>query len=211
MANANDNLLSPLASEEPLTYKRLIPAHIVSQTPGRIRLRVGDSHRQKDKLEPIIAALTQELAIYRVRIQITSGSITVFHSQDHINCDDIRQMLEDLGIIWVNIASKAANPSQSTSNIAAQIIEVAANLNQRFSSATQGKVDLRLLLPLSFSLLALRQLVVKGWQLELIPWYVLAWYAFDSFIKLHTLDESGRSEKRVRVGGNHGGITPTVV
>jgi hypothetical protein len=46
-------------------------------------------------------------------------------------------------------------------------------------------VDLRFLFPLSLSLLALRQLLVKGWQLELIPWYVLAWYAFDSFIKLH--------------------------
>jgi hypothetical protein len=34
----------------------------------------------------------------------------------------------------------------------------------------------------------MRQLMIKGLQLEVIPWYVLAWYAFDSFLKLNTGD-----------------------
>ena len=59
------------------------------------------------------------------------------------------------------------------------------NFNKKFEQATSGEVDLRFLFPLGLSLLAVRQILVKGWQLELIPWYVLAWYSFDSFIKLN--------------------------
>jgi len=50
---------------------------------------------------------------------------------------------------------------------------------------TNGVADLRLLLPLGFGALALRQVLDKGFELEEIPWYTLAWYAFDSFVKLH--------------------------
>ena len=43
-------------------------------------------------------------------------------------------------------------------------------------------------------MLAMRQLIAKGWQLELIPWYVLAWYAFDSFIKLHSTNNVSKAK-----------------
>jgi hypothetical protein len=65
---------------------------------------------------------------------------------------------------------------------------VTQNLNQKIRQTSNGKVDLGFLIPLSFALLACRQLIIKGWQLELIPWYVLAWYAFDSFLKLQGID-----------------------
>ncbi|MBD2143706.1 hypothetical protein [Sphaerospermopsis sp. FACHB-1194] len=36
-------------------------------------------------------------------------------------------------------------------------------LNQRFERATDGTVDLRFLFPLALSILAVRQLMIKGW------------------------------------------------
>ena len=84
-----------------------------------------------------------------------------------------------------------------SSSASTTVIKTATDLNQRVKTATKDAVDLRFLVPLGFGILAMRQLVVKGWQLELIPWYVLAWYAFDSFIKLHSNNEQyvGREQK----------------
>lgn len=166
-----------------------IQAHIVSQTPGRIRMRVFHAHRQKQKVASIVSALKEKLAIYRVRANFHSGSITIFHSKEHLNSEDIRQILRDLGLIFHDMLEEPLMVTHGYSDASTEISRIAADLNQRVKRGTKGAVDLRFLLPLSFALLACRQLVVKGLQFEVIPWYVLAWYAFDSFIKLHDTGE----------------------
>ncbi|WP_035140245.1 DUF5132 domain-containing protein [Fischerella sp. PCC 9605] len=76
------------------------------------------------------------------------------------------------------------------SEIARDLINVISDVNTDVGRITNGLVDLRLLLPLGFSALAVRQLFIKGLQIDEIPWYTLAWYAFDSFMKLNTTNES---------------------
>ncbi|MFM6157086.1 MAG: hypothetical protein ACKO3K_19875 [Cuspidothrix sp.] len=61
-------------------------------------------------------------------------------------------------------------------------------LNKRVERATDGTVDLRFMFPLALGILSVRQLTIKGLQLDIIPWYVLAWYAFDSFLKLNCVN-----------------------
>lgn len=75
------------------------------------------------------------------------------------------------------------------SEIARDLINIISDVNTDVGRITNGVVDLRLLLPLGFSALAVRQLFIKGLQMDEIPWYVLAWYAFDSFMKLNTANE----------------------
>ena len=187
----NDNhdraSLSTLAGQSKINSS--IQGHIISQTPGRIRMRVAHAHRQKHKLVPVVSALKEKLAIYHVRANLHSGSITVFHSKEHLNSEDIRQILRDLGLIFHDIIEEPLMATHGHSGAAAEVSRVAGDLNQRVRRLTKGSIDLRFLLPLSFAVLACRQLVVKGLQFELIPWYVLAWYAFDSFIKLHGIDK----------------------
>ncbi len=166
-----------------------IQAQIVSQTPGRIRLRVVHSHRQKHKMEPVVRALKERLEIYRVRTNVCSGSMTVFHAQEHIDSDEILAILRSLGVIFPKITAEKSIATNRKSKAAAEITSAATALNQRLKRATKGTVDLRFLIPLGLSTLALRQFLVKGLQLGLIPWYVLAWYAFDSFIKFHYSSE----------------------
>ncbi|MGF1478564.1 MAG: DUF5132 domain-containing protein [Cyanophyceae cyanobacterium] len=74
---------------------------------------------------------------------------------------------------------------QETSEVAGEILKAASELNAQVGRLTQGQLDLRLLVPLGLGTLALRQLLVRGLQLDELPWYVLAWYAFDSFTKLN--------------------------
>lgn len=97
-------------------------------------------------------------------------------------------------------ASKAIRPlrrphSQGTSAVAVEIINIMSELNTRFDWLTQGKTDLRLLMPLGLGALALRQILIKGLQIDELPWYALAWYAFDSFTKLNETESRQHSER----------------
>jgi hypothetical protein len=73
---------------------------------------------------------------------------------------------------------------------AKDLLNVMSDLNNDVYKMTNGATDLRLIVPLGFSLLALTQLIRQGFKFEDIPWYVLAWFAFDSFIKLNVNEES---------------------
>lgn len=76
------------------------------------------------------------------------------------------------------------------SEVARDVMNVVYDLNNDVAKITSGAIDLRLLLPVGLGTLAVTQLFKKGLQVEEIPWYTLAWYAFDSFVKLNAKDES---------------------
>ncbi len=167
---------------------KIISAQIVSQTPGRIRLRVTPAHRHQQKIAPIVNQLKARLEIYRVKTNIPSGSITVLHGRELLSSQEICTVLQDLGLNLVEVTKEPSISIPRSSSASTTVIKTATDLNQRVKTATKDAVDLRFLVPLGFGILAMRQLAVKGWQLELIPWYVLAWYAFDSFIKLNSTE-----------------------
>jgi hypothetical protein len=193
----DNNKASQLTQAVPTTTKLSpVRAQIISQSPGRVRFRVSHPHRQKRHIEPITDALKQRLEIYRVRSNVDSGSITVYHAKEHSTFEDIRAILRDLGIIILDVTGEESVIPGEKSAAAAQVTSVVSDLNQRVKELTNGAVDLRFLVPLGFSALALRQLLAKGWQLEIIPWYVLAWYAFDSFVKFHYTSEPEQNVKR---------------
>jgi hypothetical protein len=87
---------------------------------------------------------------------------------------------------------KRAYPTAGQSETAMGFMSAMSDLDERVRWLTDGAADLRLLVPLGFGAFALRQLLDKGLELDEIPWYTFAWYAFDSFIKLHNTDELQR-------------------
>lgn len=188
MALSNNNKIPQPASIVENKNSSFLEAQIISQTPGRVRLRVRPTHRQQQKIAPIINALKARLEIYRVKTNIPSGSITVLHGRELLTSQDMCIVLQDLGINLVEVTQRSRT-SVSSSSSAAAIIKTAKNLNQQVKTATDNEIDLRFLFPLGLGVMAMRQLLVKGWQLELIPWYVLAWYAFESFLKLHSTSD----------------------
>lgn len=189
MAIADNNKIPQKASTPNDWDLSFLEAQIVSQTPGRLRLRVTPAYRRQQKIAPIANALKARLEVYRVKTNIPSGSITVLYGRELLSSQDMSQVLQDLGINLVETSGALTRAVDRSSSAATEVIKTATNLNRRVKTATDNAVDLRFLVPLSFGVFALRQLVVKGWQLELIPWYVLAWYTFDSFIKLHATGE----------------------
>lgn len=158
-----------------------IATKIISDTPGRLRLRVAPGNRQAEKMQHIANFLTAQPHISQVRTNIHHGSILIHHDGQDGTLAEISATLRDIGIIFADI-------TQGKTEAATGISNALIDLNQRVERATDGTVDLGFLFPFGLSILAMRQLIVKGLQLEVIPWYVLAWYAFDSFLKLNTGD-----------------------
>jgi hypothetical protein len=163
------------------TPPKPISTKVVSSTPKRLRLRLAHSHRQLEKMQRIANALSANSHINQVKTNVHHGSIVINHDG---NLDNVLATLKDLGIIFADV-------SEGNTEAAAGVSSAVVDLNQRVKHSTGGAFDLRILFPLGLASLSVRQLLNRGLQLEIIPWYVLAWYAFDSFIKLH-----GTSQKQ---------------
>ncbi|MFL9457897.1 MULTISPECIES: HMA2 domain-containing protein [Nostocales] len=160
---------------------------VVSSTPGRLRLRVASRYRQSGDIERIANALQAQPNINQVRTNIQNGSIVIQHDTQDDSFENVLATLKDLGIIFGDIAV-------GKSEAAAGVSDAVVDLNKRVRKATNNSVDLRFLFPLGLGILSIRKLLVSGLQFEIIPWYVLAWYAFDSFIKLHGMTQHSTNE-----------------
>ncbi|BAT54388.1 hypothetical protein NOS3756_33570 [Nostoc sp. NIES-3756] len=155
-----------------------ISTKIVSNTPGRLRLRIAHCHRQPETLEHIANTLDAQPHVDEVRTNVEHGSIVIKYGGKNGDLDNVLATLKDLGIIFGEITQGGTEAATTVSN-------AVVDLNKRVRQATDGVVDIRFLFPLGLGILAMRKLMVKGLQFDIIPWYVLAWYSFDSFIKLH--------------------------
>jgi Heavy metal associated domain 2 len=165
------------------TEKIPIQGSVVSCTSGRIRCRIAPSHRQTQTMQQIEAVLASHPQVHEVKANVKTGSILVHHDPENEGLANVLSVLKDIGVVFGEIAVPAVLGEQSVA--AANLTQAIADLNQRVRKATGEVVDLRLIIPLLLLLLALRQVRRKGLQFDGVPWYVLAWYAFDSFVKLH--------------------------
>lgn len=181
------------------TQFNMTPAYLISQTPGRIRLRFNQNYRQPEKIEQLLSTLKEQLEIYLVRSNSQTGSITIFYATNHWNFAKIAEVLQTLNIVILEPENKI-NHHPHQSDAAAEVTSFFTSLNKRVGEATDGSIDIRFLVPLSFSFLAVRQILIKGLSLDIIPWYVFAWYAFDSFLKLHYISNPSSSSAVVVSG-----------
>jgi hypothetical protein len=155
---------------------------VVSRTPGRVRLRVSPEHREGEAMSRVAGAIKAFFPqIQTIRTNTQTGSLRLYYDPEQVNFEEILSQLPSLGVIL----GDAPKNLPETSQAAATLTGLMAGLNQRVKQATEGSFDLRFLIPLFLSLLALRQVFSKSPRLKRAPWYVLAWYAFDSFLKLN--------------------------
>ncbi len=168
--------------------------HIVSSTPSRTRIRISSKRRTPKEMNRITKALQALPDVYSVRPNLQTGSIIIHHDQSPKVVENLAASLRDLGVILFHTVDVGLPETGGKSGVAGNLVQAVADLNQRVGQSTDGIVDLRSLIPLGLGGLAIYQLLRKGWQFETAPWYVLAYYAFDSFIKLHyTAEPDGQN------------------
>ena len=164
------------STDEP-RQRPLAAARVVSSTPGRLRLRLPDVAR-RDQLAVAAEALAGRAEVSGVEARWQTSSLVVRY--DPFVAEDVWTALGELGL--ERPAAPATRVAQGADPEAARVLGALARANDLVAARTHG-TDLRALVPVGFAMLALRQLVRGEQRLADAPWYVLAWYASETFQK----------------------------
>lgn len=166
--------------------------------PGRARLRVPRP-RTQGHVRRVASRLGRSKRVRSVDVNPETGSLLIAFQED----DPIDLIVDELRLVGLHVVSSALQPSgiRTQSSGAAVVRHVLSQANAVLHVKTRGRVDLRLLVPSIYLLLATRAFVRQGGRLKNAEWYQLLYWAFDSFHKLHeattTMQEGGRSGGRV--------------
>ncbi len=175
-------------------------AIVVSAIPGRLRLRLTGRWRAGDELRRVSEALEELTGVTEAKVSQRTGSVVVRFEPGAVGREDLGARLSRLGLELGPATSTA--PQSGPGRVAAG----ARALDGLVQQGTGG-LELRLLVPVGLGLLAARQALVAGHELRRAPWYVLGWYAFDSFLKLNDAPAAGRrpARRRSATGGGADG------
>jgi hypothetical protein len=140
--------------------------------------------------------LAQDPGVESVETRGKTGSVVVHYEPSQLSLDGLLAMLYEAGVVVHGmLAGEEIGPGPTgdgrstggagTSRTAGSIIEAVQDLDHRISEMTGQKLDLKTLFPLTLGAIGVRRLLQSGLGLAEIPTYVLLWYAFDAFYKLH--------------------------
>ncbi len=153
---------------------------VVSTLPGRLRVRHVARRRGPEQLEALREALQARPDVDAVEVNPRTASVLVFYDPGRVSFEGIRGALAEVGL---NLAADAG-AAESRPGGAARVLGAVQALDRRVVGATGG-TDLRLFVPVGLAALSARQALRDSPRLGQAPWYLLAWYAFDSFLKLN--------------------------
>ena len=164
-----------------------LPVRIVHSSPGRVRLRV----RREDMDGPALLQAEQTIAslpgVFGVRKNPSARSVVVTFDPDSLGLDDLLEAVTRVGIA-IEPLQEPPGVRLPERSLDQSIVEVFRSADERVRRRTQGRADLRTLVPVGLAVLAVRE-VLAG-RIAAAPWYVLLWYSFSSFINLRKSEVS---------------------
>lgn len=161
---------------------------VASAVTGRVRLRaVGVAGREK--LAAVAEATESWPEGTSAQLRPHSGSLIVsFHPE---RASAVTDWLHVLGVEF------PARDPVAQGDPATVVGTTVSGVNRALARRLDG-TDLRTLVPIGLSLLAARQAMRGNDRLTDAPWYVLAWYASETYMKFHggaTTSNSNRASK----------------
>jgi hypothetical protein len=169
MSGADDSRERPLAA-----------AQVASSLPGRLRLRLADGVWRRDRLAAAAESVGENAEVVGVETRWRSGSLVIEY--DPAGAGTLWASLGELGL--ARSGSAATRAEAGTGGAPARLAEGLTRVNDVVAWRARGS-DLRTLVPVGLGMLALRQLVRGDERLADAPWYVLAWYASETFQRFH--------------------------
>jgi Heavy metal associated domain 2 len=183
-------LLSDIASQP-------IEIDIISNTPGRLRLRIDREHRQIEVMNKIAIALKTWVAqIDRVRPNTNNGSLTFYYQPDSVNFAEVFNQLKAFGIIVEDLPETLSQKSFATTRLKDAIDSVDRQIQQ----ITNNAIDLKRIVSLLLSLFVFRGLFTKNPRFKGISWFLFGWYILSSLIEQTNFSETSpaKSQKPTR-------------
>lgn len=161
-------------------------AHVASSVPGRLRLKFNGDQRHVEA-QRAASHLQDHPGVATARAHPSIGSVTVRYDTERTTVDQLLTALHSLGMLIALRGESPPNPLEETgfSGAAVGITDAVDRLDRRISFATGRRVNLKVLLPTGFLLFGVRNTLVNGLGLTTLPGFIMLWYAFDAFHKLH--------------------------
>jgi hypothetical protein len=155
--------------------------------PGRVRIKIDPRALADERGVQLQRALLALPDVEEIRMTPRTGSVVVVYAPDALDTRGLLARVREARVLDVEAPSGELYGVQQVplSETAQGIRHTFSGVNARLSEITDGRWDLRSVVPFALGALALRQLVADAGAIGAAPWYVLAWYAFDSFWKLN--------------------------
>lgn len=174
-----------------------LTVHVVRASPGRLRLKLSRAAQTGSALEAAKRALADVPGVYETRENSLANSVVVRYDPESLSLPQMFAAVVQAGVELDVVVPEVANGARfavapdrgSAANIDGPTMldqAISAFMNdadRRVAELTRGVADLRSLVPVSLAILAAREMLAG--RVVATPWYVLAWYAADSYLKLH--------------------------
>lgn len=115
--------------------------------------------------------------VREVRLRASAASAVVEFEPDQTGT-----VLDGLSALGIGAPGASEAPAEADT---AAVIRIAAQGIDRAVAGRAAGADLRLLVPLGLGLLSLRKALLGDDRLADAPWYLLAWYASETFFRFH--------------------------
>jgi hypothetical protein len=165
----------------PTHARNLLHASIASHVPGRLRVRLAEPRRAGS----LVDRLMEQQGIDGVSMNRANNSLTVRYDQRRHSQNDMLDLLSDLDVVFGSAVRMAASDEPEGAAEPLEFLDAIERLSARLATVTGLPFNLKLLLPLSFAAAGLWSIGKRGLRVEQMPGWLLLWFAFDMFVKLH--------------------------
>ncbi|NVB82484.1 MAG: heavy-metal-associated domain-containing protein [Kofleriaceae bacterium] len=172
---------------------------VVHAIPGRTRLRcpaIREDHASADR---VAEALSQMHGVREVKVRPYTGSILVTHDSAVTVDELVATAMRVLDCqLLVRLGEEPPVPSEvpELAQIARQLAQAVGSLDRDLLRFTEGDMDLGTLVTLGFFGLGAAQTVVDR-EIELPPWFQLAWWGYRTFMTAEQDEIEGASSAGV--------------
>ncbi len=164
-----------------------VAGRVVHRVPGRVRIKFDKAEIAPEALARLRQAVSEVDGVARCDASPRTTSLVVHYDNAGL---DMAQLAGAVGGLVPEEEAEGGRPDLAHerhphSRFARGLNARFVALDRRIRQLTGHRVDLKLVLPVGFGVLAARQIITSSGGLPTIPWYVLLWYAFDSYLRLH--------------------------
>lgn len=182
-------------------HRRVRPlagARVVSNVPGRLRLKLDPQNCSHDVMTAVRDRLKAQEGIDDVTVNRYSGSVTLRYDRSVHKTDDLLRTMQDLDIVVGQLAG--GSPEEKTETGAPLTLGGALqDLDEQLKAVTGIHINLKAALPVMLAGMGVVSILRNGFSLNRIPGVFFLWMALDTFVKLHPPELQG--QKRGGPGG----------
>ncbi len=144
-------------------------AQVVHRTRGRARVRLAPESRKPEHLAEVKQHLEAQEGVHSVAVDANTGSVLVKYDHETHTHEGIMGLLEDINILTGVVIPEVAEGEKEGD----KLTEAIKDLNTRVYRATGRKAHLGVIAFVGLTAFGIRQTLVYGLGLELIPGPVL--------------------------------------